>query len=72
VIGVPKSQKNSPLIVEGYALWICKMLLHLDKKARKTTAVRNIAERIHSIYAEPGGLCAMMTLFNDGATNTTP
>jgi len=40
----------------------------LKKKARKTTAEHYIAERIHSIYAELGGLCAMMTLFNDGAT----
>jgi len=45
--------------------------MHLDKKARKTTAERNIAKRIHSVYIEPGGLCAMMTLFNDGATDTT-
>ena len=43
----------------------------LKKKARKITAEHYIAERIHSIYAEPGGLCAMMTLFNDGAIDTT-
>ncbi|MCL2240304.1 MAG: hypothetical protein FWC07_10170 [Defluviitaleaceae bacterium] len=51
---------------------ICKFYCTLTKKARKITAEQNIAEWIHSIYAEPGGLCAMMTLFNDGATDTTP
>jgi len=31
----------------------------LTKKARKITAAQYKAKRIHSVYAEPGGLCAM-------------
>jgi len=32
----------------------------LKKKARPTTAAQYTAKRILSVYAEPGGLCAMM------------
>jgi len=37
----------------------CLAFCTLTKKARKTTAVQYKAKRILSVYAEPGGLCAM-------------
>jgi len=34
--------------------------MNLEKEARPTTAAQYKAKRILSVYAEPGGLCAMM------------
>jgi hypothetical protein len=34
----------------------------LKKKARKITAAQYRAKRILSVYAEPGGLCAMTSI----------
>jgi len=43
------------------------------KKARKITAVQNMAKRILSVYAEPDGLCAMMLfILRSEATDTAP
>jgi hypothetical protein len=37
----------------------------LTKKARKITAAQYRAKRILSVYAEPDGLCAMMSFLTE-------
>jgi len=40
-------------------------LCTLTKKARKRTAAQYRQNRIHSVYAEPGGGCAMTSVFRE-------
>ena len=49
--------------VNFYRLTIAiSLICCLTKKARKITAAQYRAKRILSVYAEPGGLCAMTSI----------